>query len=179
VNGSPSPTPRPNGARRSRRGPALSRTPAPTETAEAAPAAGTDPVAGPQVQQEDRAADAPAGPAGDLADTAPDLIAAAVLAVPHVVALSGGRVGEIATYLPGRRVEGVRMRREHVEVHVVARYGPTMAEVGAAVHAAVVGAVGPTQVIVGIDDLAVPPFPGDGATVVRPADLRAQQRGTL
>jgi hypothetical protein len=108
----------------------------------------------------------------------PDLVAAAVLAVPHVAALSGGRVGEIATYLPGRRVDGVRVRPGQVEVHVVAPYGPTMAEVAAAVRAAVVDAVGPVEVVVGIDDLAVPPVPGDGATVRRPADIHAQRRGT-
>jgi hypothetical protein len=95
----------------------------------------------------------------------PDVIAAAVLAVPHVAALSGGRVGEIATYLPGRRVEGVRVRPGHVQVHVVARYGPTMAEVGAAVHAVVAGVTGPAEVVVGIDDLAVPDA---GATEVHP-----------
>ena len=113
------------------------------------------------------------GPAG-LADPDPDLIAAAVLAVPHVVALSPGRFREIATYLPGRRVEGVRVRPELVEVHVVARYGPTVAEVGAAVNAAVVAIVGPVEVVVGIDDLAVPPFSGDGVSTA----IRAQQRET-
>jgi hypothetical protein len=113
----------------------------------------------------------------DLADVDPDLVAAAVLAVPHVAGLSGGRLGEIATYLPGRRVEGVRIRPGQVEVHVVARYGPTMAEVGAAVHAAVVGAAGPGEVVVGIDDLALP-LPGDGATAPGPADVHAPQRGT-
>ena len=89
----------------------------------------------------------------------PDLIALAVLAVPHVVALSGGLVGEIATYLPGRRVEGVRVRTGHVEVHVVARYGPTMADVGAAVRTAVVATAGPLAVTVGIDDVAAPVGP--------------------
>jgi hypothetical protein len=114
----------------------------------------------------------------DLADPDPDLIAAAVLAVPQVAALSGGRVGEIATYLPGRRVEGVRVRCAQVEVHVVAWYGPTMAEVGAAVHAAVADAVGPVEVIVGIDDLALPPHAAHGTTVPGSAGIHAQQRGT-
>ena len=108
----------------------------------------------------------------DLAD--PDLVAVAVLALPYVVALSGGQAGEIATYLPGRRVEGVRVRPGQVEVHVVARYGPTMAEVGAAVRTAVVDAAGPVEVLVGIDDLAVPPR--RGTTVLRSAAIHAQQK---
>jgi hypothetical protein len=131
-------------------------------------------MTGLHAQKAHPAADAQPGAAADLAGPDPDLIAAAVLAVPHVVALSAGRFREVATYLPGRRVEGVRVRPELVEVHVIARYGPTMAEVGAAVHAAVVGAAGPVEVVVGIDDLAVPPLPGDGAST----DIRAQQRGT-
>jgi hypothetical protein len=114
-----------------------------------------------------------------MADPDPDLIAIAVLAVPHVAALSGGRFGEIATYLPGRRVDGIRIRPGQVEVHVVARYGPTMAEVGAAVRAAVVDAVGPVEVVVGIDDLAVPPAPhGSAAGLRSAADIHAPQGGT-
>ncbi|MFD4183444.1 hypothetical protein ACFWPB_20405, partial [Rhodococcus sp. NPDC058514] len=38
-----------------------------------------------------------------------DLIADAVLAVPGVAGLHGGMFGEVATYLPGRRVLGVAL----------------------------------------------------------------------
>jgi hypothetical protein len=167
VNGSPSPADGPRGAHRPGRGPAAAATPASRVTT------GTAGVA------EPRALSAAAAVPGvaELADADPDLIAAAVLAVPHVAGLSGGRLGEIATYLPGRRVEGVRIRPGQIEVHVVARYGPTMSEVGAAVHAAVVGAAGPGEVVVGIDDLDVP-LPGDDATTPGSADIHAQQRGT-
>ena len=48
--------------------------------------------------------------------------------VPGVVALFGGRLGEIATYGRGGRVPGVRVWREagrlHVEAHIVAAYSP-------------------------------------------------------
>ena len=48
--------------------------------------------------------------------------------VPGVVALFGGRLGEIATYGRGGRVPGVRVWREagrlHVEAHIVAAYPP-------------------------------------------------------
>ncbi|MEI5676245.1 MULTISPECIES: hypothetical protein [unclassified Nocardioides] len=48
-----------------------------------------------------------------------DLVAHAVLAVPGVLDLHGGAPGEVATYLPGRRVRGVRLLEPGCEVHVV------------------------------------------------------------
>lgn len=46
-------------------------------------------------------------------------IAPAVLSVLGVVRLDGGRFGEVATYLPGRRVTGVSLDDESGEVHIV------------------------------------------------------------
>ena len=86
----------------------------------------------------------------------PDAIAAAVLACGAVAGLSGGLAGEVASYLPGRRVTGVQVRPEGITVHVVARYGPTMAEVATEVAAAVRAVAGPVDVRVGIDDLLLP-----------------------
>ncbi len=45
-------------------------------------------------------------------------IAAAVTAVEGVAALHPGRFGEVATYLPGRRIPGVRIADDRVDVHV-------------------------------------------------------------
>lgn len=85
-----------------------------------------------------------------------DAIAAAVSACPLVARLSAGRVGEVATYLPGRRVAGVRVGADAVTVHVVARYGPTMTEVADQVRTAVSALTGGRPVHVGIDDIDVP-----------------------
>ncbi len=68
--------------------------------------------------------------------TSADLIAAAVLATPVVAGLHGGRFGEVATYLPGRRVAGVRLEPGSVEVHLSSYYPASVAEVGTAVRAA-------------------------------------------
>lgn len=50
--------------------------------------------------------------------------------VPDVAAMYGGRLGEIATYGRGGRVLGVRIHSENnlirVEVHIIARYHPTL-----------------------------------------------------
>ncbi|MGL5861474.1 MAG: hypothetical protein ACRCY9_09490, partial [Phycicoccus sp.] len=55
----------------------------------------------------------------DLADR----VAEAVLAVPGVAGLHGGTFGEVATYLPGRRVIGIRLNDVAAEVHVTVVYG--------------------------------------------------------
>jgi uncharacterized alkaline shock family protein YloU len=81
-------------------------------------------------------------------------IATAVSAVPGVAALSGGRLGGVGTYLPGRRVTGVVLREDDLEVHVVGRYGVPVAEIAAAVRQAAEPYVGDRTVHVIIEDLA-------------------------
>ena len=84
-------------------------------------------------------------------------VAQAVERVPTVARLSAGSTGaEIATYLPGRRVRGVRVADGTVEVHVVARWPAVLPEVGDAVRSAAAPLVGGRAVEVVIDDLDVP-----------------------
>jgi len=97
----------------------------------------------------------------------PDLIAAAVSACSTVAGLSGGVAGEIATYLPGRRVTGVRVDEAVVTVHVVGRYGPTIPEISNEVTRAVTPLADGRQVAVVIEDLQLacdPPAAGPAAT---------------
>lgn len=99
-------------------------------------------------------------PVPDLPD--PDAVAAAVATCPSVAGLSGGFAGEVATYLPGRRVAGVRTSEGSVEVHVVARYGQPLATVDAEVRAAVSAAVaGPLDVRVVLADVEDPFTPDE------------------
>jgi NADH dehydrogenase FAD-containing subunit len=84
-------------------------------------------------------------------------VAQAVERVPTVARLSAGSTGaEVATYLPGRRVRGVRVADGTVEVHVVARWPAVLPEVGDAVRSAAAQLVGGRAVEVVIDDLDVP-----------------------
>ncbi|WP_182358585.1 Asp23/Gls24 family envelope stress response protein [Tomitella gaofuii] len=89
---------------------------------------------------------------GELADR----IAAAAHAVPGVVGLDGGAFNEVATYLPGRRVPGVRLDDEgRVEVHIIAAYYSDVCAVADAVRDAVTPlAAAPVDVIV--EDLEAP-----------------------
>lgn len=55
---------------------------------------------------------------GDRLDLA-DIVARAALSVPGVARMHSGSFGEVATYLAGRRVDGVRLRPGATEVHLV------------------------------------------------------------
>ena len=66
-----------------------------------------------------------------------DRIAAAVLAVPGVAGLHAGMFGEVATYLPGRRVTGVRITADAVEVHVSVLLDTPIRATAAAIRRAV------------------------------------------
>lgn len=90
-----------------------------------------------------------------MTDPDPARIAEAVAGCPEVVALSGGLFGEVATYLPGRRLTGVQVHPASVVVHVVARYGPALSLVADQVRSAV-GALTDRPIEVVIDDLEVP-----------------------
>jgi len=78
-----------------------------------------------------------------------DAIASLVLAVPGVARLHPGRFGEVATYLPGRRVTGVKLDEDRVEVHVVVAYDEPIRVLAQQIHAAVAAVVTvPVQVFV-------------------------------
>ncbi|UIJ35606.1 Asp23/Gls24 family envelope stress response protein [Allobranchiibius sp. GilTou73] len=81
------------------------------------------------------------------------MIAAAVLATPGVHGLHAGAGGEIATYLPGRRVSGVRQLENGYDVHVVLAWGYPVMGTAEAVRAAVQQVV-PGRVDVTIADVA-------------------------
>ena len=93
---------------------------------------------------------------GDIDPTSPaelaDLVAAAAVSVPGVAGLHTGSFGEVATYLPGRRVNGVRLNDDNAEVHVTLIYGTPVLETAEKVRAAVMPLVG-TPVEVSIEDI--------------------------
>ena len=102
-------------------------------------------------------------------DHVADDVAAAVLAVPGVSGLHGGAFGEVGTYLPGRRVTGIRLGDDLSQVHItVAMHTRVLAVVGQ-VREAVAGLVGgPVEVVV--ED--VTPGTGVPATDSRPTHDR-------
>ncbi|MGA9870317.1 MAG: hypothetical protein WBQ44_04100 [Rhodococcus sp. (in: high G+C Gram-positive bacteria)] len=84
----------------------------------------------------------------ELADT----VAAAAVSVSGVAGLHGGEFGEIATYLPGRKVVGIRIDDQLCEVHISAEYPTDLGGVAAGVRAAVQPLM-PVPVAVTIEDV--------------------------
>ncbi len=85
-----------------------------------------------------------------------DAVARVASTVPGVESLSSGLVPEVATYLPGRRVPGIRVTDGDVEIHVKAVWGRPLAEVADQVRVAVAPLVGPRTVNVHVDDIELP-----------------------
>ncbi len=93
-----------------------------------------------------------------------EAVAAAALGSPLIAGLTGGPFGEVATYLPGRRVLGVREVDGTIEVHVVAKWGTPLPEVAEVVRAAVAPHAGGVPVAIFVDDIEVPDEAGLAAT---------------
>jgi len=78
-----------------------------------------------------------------------DRVAAAVLTVRGVTGLHGGMFGETATYLPGRRVPGVRLTQNVADIHLSLAYGAPVFATAQQVRTAVAALVpGPVNVTV-------------------------------
>ncbi len=99
----------------------------------------------------------PAAAAGP--QTAPaEALAALVTSCPGVASLSGGILGEVATYLPGRRIRGIRLEGSTVEVHVVALWGTPLPPIADQVRAVCQPFARGRPIDVYVDDLDVPPL---------------------
>ena len=100
----------------------------------------------------------PAADAGPPPPEPAERIAAVVRGVPGVAALHPGAFGEVGTYLPGRRVAGVRITDDAVDVHIVVVFGTPVRATAAAVRSAV-GALHPgVAVNVTVEDVAPAPI---------------------
>jgi hypothetical protein len=91
---------------------------------------------------------------GELDDS--ERIAAVVCAVPGVAGLHSGMFGEVATYLPGRRVSGVRVNHGGVEVHVSLLLDAPVRPTAIAIQRAVAD-IYEMPVEVTIEDIVPPP----------------------
>ena len=90
----------------------------------------------------------PARDAGDV-----DAIAAATLACPAVAGLHEGGTRAVATYLPGRRVVGVRIGERRVLVSVVLASGSSVRSLETQVRSALAPHVLGRQVDVHVADV--------------------------
>lgn len=82
-----------------------------------------------------------------------DRIAAAVRAVPGVADLHAGMFGEVGTYLPGRRVPGVRITDSSVDVHITVVFDAPVRDTAAAVRSAVAAQLPGVAVNITVEDV--------------------------
>ncbi len=87
-----------------------------------------------------------------------DVVAVAARSCRSVAGLSSGPFGDVATYLPNRRIIGVRETADHLEVRIVAIWVPSLSQVGEQVRAAVRPVAGTLPVDVFIDDIESPTY---------------------
>lgn len=93
----------------------------------------------------------------DVATVDVDAVAATVVACPSVAHLVQGGPGEqVATFLPGRRVGGVRVTDETVEVHIATRWDVPIPMAAAEVRSALAGLAGTRSITVAVDDIDDP-----------------------
>ena len=85
-----------------------------------------------------------------------DAIASAARRCPAVADLHGGDLVQVATYLPGRRVDGVRVEEDRVLVSVVAAWGVPLVALTDQVRAAVTRLAGGRRVDVHVADIRLP-----------------------
>ena len=84
-----------------------------------------------------------------------DIVATAVTSVPGVAALHAGMFGEVGTYLPGRRIPGVRLSDGVTDIHVTLFFGFPVRQTAARIRDVVTGVVGGT-VNVTVEDVVAP-----------------------
>lgn len=103
-----------------------------------------------------------------------DAVATAVAACAGVSGLSGGRFGEVGTYLPGRRVAGIQVGAGVVTVQVRARWGVPAGELSRQIRTVLAGAVGRRRVDIVVADIDDPP----GQSATAPAALTVEPTPT-
>ena len=89
-----------------------------------------------------------------------DAVAAAVRVCPGVSGLDGGQFSPVASYLPGRIVEGVEVSGGRVTVQIRAQWAVPVPELAARITRALAPLIGdrPVDVVISdIDDPAVAP----------------------
>jgi hypothetical protein len=106
-----------------------------------------------------------------------DAVAAAVRGCPGVSGLDGGPFGGVASYLPGRKVEGIMVRDGRVTVQIRSRWAVPAPELAAVVAAMLAPLTGNRPVDVVIADIDDPP--GAPSPRVPPGESRSRLRPGL
>lgn len=107
-----------------------------------------------------------------------DAVATAVRGCPGVLDLHEGPPQLIATYLPGRRIEGVRIDRRAVAVQVRARWGVPVSDLSAQIRAALRPLAAGRRIDIVWADVADPPSPPPASATTPGAGSAPERRGS-
>ena len=88
-----------------------------------------------------------------------DALHTAVAACPDVSGLGSPGLAGLTTYLPGRRIAGLRISPDLLELEVVAAWGASVADIAAQIRSAVSGLVAGRPVNITVADIDVPDQP--------------------
>ena len=88
-----------------------------------------------------------------------DAVYAAVLGCPGIAGLGSGQIGAMTTYLPGRRLPGLRVTPDCIELEVRMVWGASAAEIGTAIRGAVAQLAPGHRIDVTVADIELPGQP--------------------
>ena len=110
-----------------------------------------------------------------------DALAAAVRSCPAVDDLDGGPLGTVATYLPGRRVPGIRIGADRASIQVRGKWDVPIRELAGQVLAAVAPLTGGRTIDIFVADVAepAPPAPTQRGLTGRSRQLGAGRQETV
>jgi hypothetical protein len=96
-------------------------------------------------------------PAGTIVDGVDiDAVHAAVSSCPGVARVGSGSLAALTTYLPGRRIPGIRINPDTVELEVVAEWDSNAGDISRSVQAVVADLVDARSVDITIADIDLP-----------------------
>ncbi|HZM65682.1 MAG TPA: hypothetical protein VFC16_05205 [Nakamurella sp.] len=124
-----------------------------------ADAVGHDPIPSPTRQMPSRVEDPGRDGSGGLDPVDGRDVAVGVDAVAGVAAACPGVFGlsaAVRSYLPGRVVAGVLVADDHVQVNVIAEYGPPLTEIAHRLAAALTPVLAGKALWVTVDDIVMP-----------------------
>ena len=108
-----------------------------------------------------------------------DALAAAVRSCPAVDDLDGGPLGTVATYLPGRRVPGIRIGADRASIQVRGKWDVPIRELAGQVLAAVAPLTGGRTIDILVADVAEPALPAQQGPAGHSRQLGARRQETV
>jgi hypothetical protein len=97
-----------------------------------------------------------------------DAVHAAIAGCPGVSSVGSGTVASLTTYLPGRRVSGIRVNPDSLEIEIVALWGASVGELNTRIRQALAPLVSHRRLDITVADIDLPASPVSPSADQRP-----------